>query len=56
MLYFEGICGLNVYNIGIYYIYYVCMMGFFWVWSCFFFEDCNFMLIKVVYGMGNVIY
>lgn len=41
ILYGEGSCGFNVYNVGVYLVFYVRFWGFIFVWSCFGFEDWN---------------
>lgn len=39
--YGEGSSGFNVYNVGVYLVFYVRFWGFLFVWSCFGFEDWN---------------
>lgn len=50
----DGSCGLNVYNVGVYFVDFVRGWGLMWVWLCFGFEDMNGIIFEFVYGIGNV--
>lgn len=54
-LYGEGSCGLNVHNACAHMSTYVRKLGPIWCWSCFAFEDANFMILQSVHGTGDVI-